>query len=107
MWRVSMPDGITLNHQFLVEIGLGHLESEQQQVIIDKLARVLQMRVGQALYGSLTKSEQMTFERYIDEGNDQGAQAFLARVVPDYPYVVRAELDFIVSSILQSVRQRR
>lgn len=100
-----MARGIILNHQFLVEVGLGNLERDQESAILDKLYRVLQVRVGKAMTNSLTKSERATFEQLIDEGNSGAAESYLERVVPDYAFVVRAELEFIASSLLQSIRQ--
>ena len=100
-----MAQKINLDHQFLVEIGLGHLEPEQQQIVLDKLYRVLELRVGQAMTNSLTKGEHATFDQLTEEGNDEAAHSYLQRVMPDYGFVVRAEVDFIANSVLQSVRR--
>lgn len=102
-----MAESISLNHQFLVGIGLGHLEREQQKIVLDKLYKVLQLRVGQAMHSSLTKTEQATFDRLLKEDNEETAQTFLQQVVPDYSYVVRSELEFIASSIVESINQGR
>ena len=96
---------IRLDHQFLVEIGLGHLESRQQKIILDRFYEVLRLRVGQALSSSLTKNEFATFERLVDEANEEAAQSYLQRVVPDYGVVVRSELNFMANAVFQSIRR--
>jgi hypothetical protein len=98
---------IHLNHQFLVEVGLGHLEGHQQEAVLRKLYEVLQLRVGYALTGSLTKSEMAIFEQLMEEGDHVAAQDYLRRVVPGYGVAVRSELDFIADSLLRSVHQGR
>lgn len=100
-----MAHQIRLDHPFLVEIGLGHLESEQQQIILNRLYQVLELRVGQTLVGSLTKNERAMFEQLTDAGDVEAAHNYLQRVVPDYAFVVRTELDSIANAVLQSVRR--
>ncbi len=95
---------IKLNHRFLVELGLGRLDKREEDVINRRIYEVLEMRVGMALFNSLTKSQQDTFERELDEGPEE-AQAYLARTVPNYASAVRTELEVIATAIAEGVRQ--
>ena len=99
-----MAQDIVLDHQFLVEIGLGHLEAEEQRAILEKLYRVLELRVGQVLATSLTKNERSTVERLMEQGDSEAAKSYMQRVVPDYTFVARTELELIANSIIASVR---
>jgi hypothetical protein len=93
-----------INHQFLVELGLGHLDEREQVVISRRIYDVLEMRVGLALVSSLTKSQQDIFENVMSESPEE-AQAYLSSVVPNYAAVARSELEVIATAIAHSVRQ--
>jgi hypothetical protein len=95
---------IEINHQLLVELGLGHLDQRRQEVVQRRIYEVLEGRVGLTLVNSLTKSEQEIFNRAFEESPEK-AHSYLARVVPNYAAVVRNEMEFIVASIAQGVRQ--
>jgi|HubBroStandDraft_5_1064220.scaffolds.fasta_scaffold229971_2 hypothetical protein len=95
---------IKIDHQLLVETGLGHLEKRQQNILLRRIHDVLEMRTGLVIADSLTTAQRDTFERLLDRDRD-AAQSYLERAVPHYSVVVRSELDFIANSIAQRVRE--
>ena len=99
-----MPQVFKLDHSFLVELGLGHLDDRQQRAILERIYEVLELRNGHIISNSLTNAQLKTFDGLIREDPDRAHQ-FLERTVPHYAVVARAELDFMARSIAQSVRR--
>jgi hypothetical protein len=95
---------LRIDHQFLVGIGLGHLEEREQEIVQQRIYEIMELRVGHAIASSLTSAQQNEFERLI-ENDPVAAESFLERVIPNYEVVVRSELEFIAQAILHSLRQ--
>ena len=85
-------------------MGLGHLDREQQNIILQRIYDALQTRIGAIVAESLTANQTETFSELIDT-NDEAAQAFLERAIPDYAVVVRAELDAVTTHVARRLRE--
>ncbi len=96
---------IRIDHQLLVEVGLGHLDEREQQTLLRRIGEILALRVGYVLSSSLTHAQRATFERLSGQGDNDGALAYLATEIPSYAMVVRDELDTIAQSLAQGVRR--
>jgi hypothetical protein len=99
------PHMIQLDHQLLVQLGLGHLDDRRQQALLRRIRRVLETRVGERLGSSLTKAQLQRFDQLRAEGAGDEAQEFLAATVPNYGTVVTDELNFIATEIFESIRR--
>jgi hypothetical protein len=97
---------IGFNHQMLAEIGLGHLPEHQQDRLLRRMFEVLELRVGAILAGILTNRQAELFNDYI-ENNEDAATAMLHRELPEHAAVVRSELEFILSHVVQRLRERQ
>lgn len=98
-----MTEVFKLDHPFLVELGLGHLDERQQRALLERIYKVLEVRTGRVIASSLTNAQTETFERLITEDTERAHQ-FLERTIPHYAVVTRKELEFIARSITRSVR---
>jgi len=99
-----MPDAFKLDHPFLVELGLGHLDEGQQQFLQKRIYELLELRVGFAISNSLTNAQRDAFERLVEQDPDS-AHTYLERTVPNYAVVAHSELNYIARAIAQSVRR--
>ena len=95
---------ININRQFLVELGLGHLDDRQQDILARRIYEVLQLRVGHVFANSMTNAQLDAFQEVMEE-DPEAAQDYLSRTVPHYGPVVRRELESIADAIVKSVRQ--
>lgn len=93
-----------LDHSFLVELGLGHLDDDQQRYLLRRIYEVLGFRVGQIVSSSLTNAQRDAFEQLI-ERDPELAQDFLENAIPNYALVAHSELNEIARTIAQSIRR--
>jgi hypothetical protein len=95
---------IQIDHQLLVEIGLGSLTQREQSTIQRRIYDVLETRIGVVIGSSLTASQRDVFERLIDE-QPEAAHGYLERTIPNYAVVVRNELELILRTIATSLQR--
>jgi hypothetical protein len=86
---------IQLSRDFLIELGLSHLSRAQQEKLLARVYKVLEMRVGAVLGSSLTARQLDEFEAYIEAGDEARGVAFFESNVPEYSAVVQRELAHI------------
>jgi hypothetical protein len=93
-----------LDHSFLVELGLGHLDEGKQQFLLKRIYELFALRVGSIVSNSLTNAQRDAFERLIEQ-DPESAHSYLERTIPNYAMVAHSELNYIARALAQSVRR--
>lgn len=92
-----------LTPAWLHHLGLETLDPEEEQLLLDRLAEELELRVGYELAERLDDNQLDEFARLLDGGADEPAGAWLEAVCPDYRGVVRRH----VSGLEDALRTHR
>lgn len=84
---------LKLDDNFLQEVGLGGLPQEEKTKLLAQVYETLETRVGMRLAGQMSDAQLREFEGFIDKKDEQGALKWLETNYPDYPKVVKEELE--------------
>ncbi|MEU6287195.1 DUF5663 domain-containing protein [Streptomyces sp. NPDC046988] len=90
---------ITLDAQLLVDIGLGDLPAHHQKLMLRYIYESLETRVGTSLARRMSDEELSEFEEFIDNGDEDGALAWLTSHYPDYRETLQAELKGLLDEL--------
>lgn len=92
---------IKLDEKFLDDAGLGSLPAEEKTKLLAHVYETLETRVGVKLASQMSQEQLDEFEKFIDSKDEQGALKWLETNYPDYPKVVREELEKLKTEIKQ------
>jgi hypothetical protein len=82
-----------IDDNFLADLGLGNLDSDKKQVLVQQLLETLQLRVGTRLSEDLTDEQLDDFERTVGSQDDPAAgEEWLKRNNPNYANIVSEEV---------------
>jgi hypothetical protein len=98
---------IELTHQTLVEIGLGHLPTTEQNRLLKRIYDVLEARVGVNVVEQLTTRQASDIDALFDDTSvpdDRRIEQFLDHEIPEYAQLVRDELALMLSYIQRRLR---
>lgn len=93
---------IKLDDNFLQELGLGELPTEEKQKMLAHIYDTLEMRVGMKLASGMTDAQLDEFESYINNKDEAGALKWLETNFPDYKSVVESELANLKEEVMQA-----
>ncbi|HJP81794.1 MAG TPA: DUF5663 domain-containing protein [Candidatus Saccharimonadales bacterium] len=82
-----------IDDNFLADLGLGNLDNDKKQVLVQQLIETLQLRVGTRLSEDLTDEQLDDFERTVSNQDDPAAgEEWLKRNNPNYASIVSEEV---------------
>jgi len=82
-----------LDDNFLAELGLSALPSEEKKTMLGHIYETLELRVGMKLAQNMTASQLEEFEVLMNAGDEAGGLKWLETNVPNYKDVVQEEFD--------------
>ncbi len=88
-----------LDDNFLAELGLSNLPSEEKKTMLGHIYETLELRVGMKLAQNMTASQLEEFEVLMNAGDEAGGLKWLETNVPTYKDVVAAELDTLKEEV--------
>lgn len=88
-----------LDDQFLQDLGLGGLPTDEKNKMLAHIYETLEMRVGMKLAEQMTDEQLDEFEAYIDRKDEAGALKWLETNFPNYKQVVADELEALKNEI--------
>lgn len=94
-----------LDDNFLADIGIGALPSEQKAMMLRDIYETLELRVGMKLAERMSDSQLDEFEALIDKKDDAAALKWLETNFPNYKDVVSGELGALKEEIRASAPQ--
>lgn len=94
-----------LDNNFLKELGLEGLPSDEKNKILAHIYETLEMRVGVKLASGMTDAQLDEFESYINKNDESGALKWLEANFPNYKDVVAEELNKLKTEIKASAPQ--
>jgi hypothetical protein len=96
---------LKLDDNFLQEIGLGTLPSDDKKKMLAHIYETLELRVGMKLAENMSNEQLDEFEKLADANDEAGSLKWLETNVPDYKDVVMSELEKLKAEIRTSAPQ--
>ncbi len=96
---------IRLDDNFLAELGLAALPTDDKKQMLAQIYETLEMRVGMKLAENMSDQQLQDFERLMDAKDEAGAFQWLQTNVPNYKEVVKQELDILKEEVRNSAPQ--
>lgn len=96
---------LKLDDNFLIELGLGDLPTDEKKKMLAHVYETLELRVGMKLAENMTDAQLDEFEKLADANDEAGSLKWLETNVPNYRDVVVAELDKLKREIKESAPQ--
>lgn len=84
---------LKIDDKFLEAANLGGLPAGEKDQLLTQIYETLETRVGMRLAAQMSDEQLDEFEGFIDKNDEAGALKWLESNFPDYPKVVKAELD--------------
>lgn len=85
---------LKIDDSLLKELGLGDLPLEEKDLLVSQIREQLELRVGSRLAEAMSDEQLNDFEtNYIQKNDEEGAMKWLGENFPDYPNVVKEELE--------------
>lgn len=94
-----------LDDNFLKELGLDGMPSEEKNKMLSHIYETLEMRVGVRLASKMSDAQLDEFEGFINNNDEAGALKWLEANFPDYKDVVAEELNKLKDEIKQAAPQ--
>jgi Protein of unknown function (DUF5663) len=91
-----------LDNAFLEDVGLGALPQNEKNPMLQHIYEELELRVGVKLASGMTKEQLDEFEKFMNQGDQEGALNWLSTNFPDYKQVVSNELENLRKEIAQN-----
>lgn len=91
-----------LDNNFLKELGLDSLPSDEKSKMLAHIYETLEMRVGVRLASNMTDSQLDEFESFINKNDEAGALKWLEGNFPNYKDVVSEELEKLKNEIREA-----
>lgn len=89
-----------LDDDFLSNLGLANMPTEEKQAFLAHLYEELELRVGTELSKGLSDTQLEEFEKLIEQGSQDTALGWLEQNCPNYKEVVTAELEKLKQEII-------
>lgn len=89
-----------LDEDFLINLGLGAMPTEEKEAFIAYILEQLELRVGTELSKGMSDEKLEQFEKLVEAKDQAGATAWLQQNCPNYKQVVRQELEAIKQEII-------
>ncbi|MGH7234034.1 MAG: DUF5663 domain-containing protein [Candidatus Saccharimonadales bacterium] len=96
---------IKLDHNLLVELGLGAMPEEEKRALLSHIYETLEMRVGVRLADQMSDEQLDEFEKYFEAKDDAGAFHWLETNFPNYKQIVEEEYNKLKEEIRLSAPQ--
>lgn len=96
---------IKLDHNLLVELGLGGLPDEEKRALLSHIYETLEMRVGMRLADQMSNEQLDEFEKYFEAKDDAGAFRWLETNFPNYKQIVEEEYGKLKEEVRLSAPQ--
>ena len=96
---------IKLDHNLLIELGLGALPDEEKRALLSHIYETLEMRVGMRLADQMSNEQLDEFEKYFEAKDDAGAFQWLETNFPNYKQIVEEEYTKLKEEIRLSAPQ--
>ena len=103
---------VTLDEDFLRDVGLETLPSDEKALMLAHVLETVQKRVGLAIAASLTSKQLGEFEEILDEADDESARIWLqthchrhSEIVTHHFEAVRKELRASAAEILAAAAE--
>ncbi len=93
---------INLDHNLLVELGLGALPESEKTSLLNHIYETLEMRVGMRLADQMSNEQLEEFEKYFEAKDDAGAFHWLETNFPNYKEIVQDEFNKLKEEVRQS-----
>jgi len=90
---------VILDDKFLINVGLGHLSTDEKKQALEDVKTALEARVGVKLTQSLSDDQVNQFNDILSNDNLNIATEWMENNIPNYREVVMQELDAIVDQI--------
>lgn len=94
-----------LDNNFLKELGLDSLPTEEKNKMLAHIYETLEMRVGIKLASGMTDAQLDEFEGYINNNDEAGALKWLETNFPNYKDVVAEELNKLKEEVKTAAPQ--
>lgn len=94
-----------LDDNFLKELGLDGLPSDEKNKMLSHIYETLEMRVGVRLASKMSDEQLDEFESFINQNDEAGALKWLETNFPNYKDVVAEELDKLKQEIKEAAPQ--
>ncbi len=93
---------LRIDNDLLKEVGLGDLPMEEKSLLVSQIHEQLELRVGTRLAEKMSEEQKEEFDTdYIQKEDEKGAMAWLEKNFPDYPNVVKEELQKLKEELKQ------
>ena len=96
---------LKLDDNFLKELGLAELPTDEKKKMLAHIYETLELRVGMKLAENMTDTQLDEFEKLADANDETGSLKWLETNVPNYRDVVIAELEKLKTEIKKSAPQ--
>lgn len=90
---------LQIDDNFLQSVGLGALPQAEKDKLLAHIYETLETRVGMKLAEKMSDEQLDEFEGFIDTNDEAGALKWLESNFPNYPQVVKAELETLKSEL--------
>ena len=94
-----MNDLANIDDNFLASLGLGHLNEDEKQEVVNKIQSALESRVAIKITQGLTEGQVNEFNNLLSGDNPQPVMEWMEKFIPNYRDVVKAELDGVVDQV--------
>lgn len=84
---------INIDHDLLVELGLGQLPDAVENELLTHIYSTLELRVGRVLADQMNDAQLDEFEAFFDSQDDLGAFKWLEATFPNYKVIVQSEFE--------------
>jgi len=89
-----------LDDNFLVNLGLGAMPSNERVAFLEFTNQQLKLRVGTELSKSLSNEHLDYFEKLFDSGDPAAVSQWMAQYCPNYEQIVAQEFEKIKEDII-------
>jgi hypothetical protein len=93
------------NDQIIKDLGIENLPKEQQDAILLRVAKTLDLRIGMALADNLSDDKLAEFQALTEKGNEAEIRAWLEANYPNYHNVAAEELAKLKTEITKMVQE--
>lgn len=90
---------VTLDDEFLADIGLSDLSDAEKQQVLEDVRTTLEARVGVKLVRGLSEEQVKQFNDFIAGDDPKTAMDWIEKNIPNYQDIVMQELDLIIEQI--------
>ncbi len=82
---------INLDKNIFEEMGMGDISEERKQKLLETMTAIIMNRVAARALDLLTKEEQKEFDEFLIKEDNEGANEFMKRKMPNFEEIVAEE----------------